>query len=92
MEQAAAQEGPAAARQPSIAWRRARGVHVEDVDGNVFLDFTSSVLVAAVGHCHPRVVAAIQEQAGELLHTYNFVNSARHLGACSARARRARRA
>lgn len=74
MDQAAAQEGPAAARQPSIAWRRAQGVHVEDVDGNVFLDFTSSVLVAAVGHCHPRVVAAIREQAGELLHTYNFVN------------------
>ena len=74
IEQAAAQEGPSAARQPSIAWRRAQGVHVEDVDGNVFLDFTSSVLVAAVGHCHPRVVAAIQEQAGELLHTYNFVN------------------
>jgi 4-aminobutyrate aminotransferase-like enzyme len=50
-------------------------VHVEDVDGNVFLDFTSSVLVAAVGHCHPRVVAAIREQAGELLHSYNFVNA-----------------
>lgn len=75
MEQAARQEGPAAARQPSIAWHRALGVHVEDVDGNVFLDFTSSVLVAAVGHCHPRVVAAIREQAGDLLHTYNFVNA-----------------
>ncbi len=72
--QAAAQEGPAVARQPSIAWRRAEGVHVEDVDGNVFLDFSSSVLVANVGHTHPRVVAAIREQAGELLHTYNFVN------------------
>ncbi|MEY2513150.1 MAG: LysW-gamma-L-lysine/LysW-L-ornithine aminotransferase, partial [bacterium] len=75
MQQASEQEGPAAARQPSIAWRRASGVHVEDVDGNVFLDFTSSVLVAAVGHCHPRVVAAIREQAGELLHSYNFVNA-----------------
>jgi 4-aminobutyrate aminotransferase-like enzyme len=74
MAQASEQEGAAAARQPSIAWRRAQGVHVEDVDGNVFLDFTSSVLVAAVGHCHPRVVAAIREQAGELLHSYNFVN------------------
>jgi len=74
IEQAAAQEGPAVARQPSVAWRRAQGVHVEDVDGNVFLDFSSSVLVANVGHTHPRLVAAIREQAGELLHTYNFVN------------------
>jgi 4-aminobutyrate aminotransferase-like enzyme len=49
-------------------------VHVEDVDGNVFLDFSSSVLVANVGHTHPRVVAAIREQAGELLHSYNFLN------------------
>jgi 4-aminobutyrate aminotransferase-like enzyme len=74
LEQAAAQEGPAASRQPSIAWKRAEGVHVEDVDGNVFLDFTSSVLVAAVGHRHPRVVEAITEQSHELLHSYNFVN------------------
>jgi 4-aminobutyrate aminotransferase-like enzyme len=74
LEQAGAQEGPTVARQPSIAWRRAEGVHVEDVDGNVFLDFTSSVLVANVGHAHPRVVEAIRAQAGELLHTYNFVN------------------
>jgi 4-aminobutyrate aminotransferase len=62
------------ARQPSIAWERAAGTHVEDVDGNVFLDFTSSVLVSNVGHAHPRVLDAIREQAGELLHSYNFVN------------------
>jgi len=72
--QAAAQEGPAVARQPSIAWKRAQGVHVEDLDGNLFLDFTSGVLVANVGHAHPQIIAAIREQAGELLHTYNFVN------------------
>ncbi len=74
LQQAAAQEGPAVARQPSIAWKRAEGVHVEDLDGNLFLDFSSSVLVANVGHTNPRVVAAIREQAGELLHSYNFVN------------------
>ena len=71
---AAEHEGPAVARQSTIAWKRASGVHVEDVDGNVFLDFTSSVLVANVGHRHPRVVEAITAQAGELLHSYNFVN------------------
>ncbi len=67
-------EGPTVARQPDIVWQRAQGIHVEDVDGNVYLDFTSSVLVAAVGHGHPRVVEAIREQAGELLHSYNFLN------------------
>ena len=72
--QAVAQEGPAAARQPTIAWQHAEGVYVEDVDGNVFLDFTSSVLVAAVGHAHPEVVAAIQAQVAELPSSYNFVN------------------
>jgi len=74
LEQAAAQEGPAVARQSTTVWRSASGVHIEDVDGNVFLDFTSAVLLANVGHRHPRVVAAIQEQADELLHSYNFVN------------------
>ncbi len=74
MAVAAAQEGPAVARQSTIVWRRADGVHVEDVDGNVFLDFTSAVLLANVGHRHPRVVAAIHDQADELLHSYNFVN------------------
>jgi 4-aminobutyrate aminotransferase-like enzyme len=74
LDLAAAQEGPTVARQPSIAWERAAGVHVQDVDGNVFLDFSSGVLVANVGHTHPRVLDAIREQAGELLHTYNFVN------------------
>jgi 4-aminobutyrate aminotransferase-like enzyme len=74
LARAAAQEGPAVARQPTIAWRRARGVHVEDVDGNVLLDFTSSVLVANVGHAHPRVVSAIRAQAEDVVHAYNFVH------------------
>jgi 4-aminobutyrate aminotransferase-like enzyme len=75
LEQAAAQEGPAVARQSSVAWARAQGVYVEDADGNVFLDFSSSVLVANVGHRHPHVAEAIRDQAQELLHCYNFVNS-----------------
>jgi 4-aminobutyrate aminotransferase-like enzyme len=74
LELAAAQEGPAVARQSTTVWRRASGVHVEDADGNVFLDFTSAVLLANVGHRHPRVVEAIRSQADELLHSYNFVN------------------
>src|SRR5215472_7625854 len=48
--------------------QRASGVVIEDVDGNLFLDFNAGIAVTSTGHCHPRVVAAIQGQAAELLH------------------------
>ena len=44
------------------------GAIVEDVDGNRFLDFSAGIAVVATGHSHPRVVAAIQQQAEKLLH------------------------
>jgi len=52
---------------PVVA-KTARGVLVEDVDGNTFLDFTSGVGVVNTGHCHPAVVEAVQKQAAELMH------------------------
>jgi 4-aminobutyrate aminotransferase len=48
--------------------RRASGAVVEDVDGNLFLDFNAGIAVTSTGHCHPTVVAAIQSQAADLLH------------------------
>src|SRR6478735_10982602 len=42
---------------------------ITDVDGNVFIDFAGGVGVCNVGHCHPRVVEAIQEQAARFVHT-----------------------
>lgn len=47
---------------------RAQGSWVYDVDGNLFLDFTSGIGVTATGHNHPRVIAAIQVQLGRFLH------------------------
>ena len=44
------------------------GATVEDVDGNRFLDFNAGIAVVAAGHCHPRVVEAIQKQAARLIH------------------------
>ena len=44
------------------------GAMVEDVDGNRYLDFNAGIAVVAAGHCHPRVVKAIQEQAARLIH------------------------
>jgi 4-aminobutyrate aminotransferase len=46
----------------------AQGAIVTDVDGNRFLDFNAGIAVVAAGHCHPRVVHAIQEQAARLIH------------------------
>ena len=47
---------------------RAEGMVLTDMDGNRFLDFAAGIAVCATGHCHPRVVAAIQRQAERLLH------------------------
>ena len=47
---------------------KGEGAMVEDVDGNRFLDFNAGIAVVATGHCHPRVVEAIQQQAARLIH------------------------
>ncbi len=47
---------------------RGRGIMIEDVDGNRFLDFMSGIAVTLTGHCHPEVVSRLTEQASQLLH------------------------
>jgi 4-aminobutyrate aminotransferase len=47
---------------------RGEGLVVEDIDGNLFLDFAAGIAVTSTGHSHPQVVAAIREQAAELIH------------------------
>jgi 4-aminobutyrate aminotransferase len=47
---------------------RGEGSTIEDIDGNLFLDFAAGIAVNSTGHAHPQVVAAIKEQAAELLH------------------------
>jgi len=59
---------PSYTRIYPLVVERGSGAVIEDVDGNLFLDFTAGIAVTAAGHCHPRVVAAIQDQAGKLLH------------------------
>jgi 4-aminobutyrate aminotransferase len=46
----------------------AKGVWITDPDGNIFLDCNAGVAVCSTGHCHPEVVAAIQQQVSELIH------------------------
>jgi 4-aminobutyrate aminotransferase len=59
---------PSYTRVYPLVVKKAQGVWVHDVDDNVFLDFTSGIAVCATGHCHPKVVEAIKEQAERLLH------------------------
>lgn len=65
--------------QAPVVWARAEGVWVEDVDGNTFLDMTSGVLVANVGHAHPELVAVMREQADQVVNCYDFPNIYRPL-------------
>ena len=60
-----------------IVIRDARGALVRDVDDNVFIDFSSGIVVANLGHCPPAVVAALQDAAGDLLHYFDFATPAR---------------
>jgi len=59
---------PSYTRDYPLVVRRGEGAMIEDVDGNRFLDFNAGIAVVAAGHCHPRVVEAVQRQAAELLH------------------------
>jgi 4-aminobutyrate aminotransferase / (S)-3-amino-2-methylpropionate transaminase / 5-aminovalerate transaminase len=52
-----------------VVVEEARGATLTDVDGNTFLDFTGGVGCLNVGHAHPRVVEAVQEQAARFMHT-----------------------
>lgn len=60
-------------RKNPIAITRGEGICVYDAEGKEYLDFYSGHAVALTGHCHPRVVQAIQEQAGRLIFYSNIV-------------------
>jgi 4-aminobutyrate aminotransferase len=59
---------PAYGRVYPLVVKAGRGCVIEDVDGNLFLDFMAGIAVASTGHAHPRVVNAIEEQARKFLH------------------------
>lgn len=59
---------PAYGRVYPLVVKEGRGMVIEDVDGNLFLDFMAGIAVASTGHSHPKVVKAIEEQARKFLH------------------------
>ena len=59
---------PSLPRAYPIVPVRGEGLTVEDIDGNLFLDFAAGIAVNSTGHAHPAVVGAIREQAAQLIH------------------------
>jgi 4-aminobutyrate aminotransferase len=59
---------PSYTRSYPFVMARGAGSEVWDVDGRRYIDLTAGIAVTATGHCHPRVVRAVQEQAGRFLH------------------------
>ncbi len=59
---------PSLPRAYPIVPIRGEGLTIEDIDGNLFLDFAAGIAVTSTGHSHPQVVAAIKEQAADLIH------------------------
>ncbi len=68
IERSNAAVSPSYTRDHPLVAERAEGVWITDPDGNEFLDMSAGIAVTSTGHCHPRVVAAIQEQAAKLIH------------------------
>ena len=62
---------PVFARQPLVV-ERGRGAIVTDTEGNDYIDCVAGIAVNIIGHCHPRLVSAIQAQAERLIHTSNL--------------------
>ncbi len=58
-------------RQP-VEFVRGEGTSLWDEHGNEYLDFLCGISVTNLGHCHPRVVAAVHDQVGRLMHTSNL--------------------
>jgi 4-aminobutyrate aminotransferase-like enzyme len=55
-----------------VVFESGHGVTLKDVDGNVYIDFSSGIYVTGLGHCHPKVTEAVQRAAGELMNAHDF--------------------
>ncbi len=55
-----------------VVFQEGHGCTLTDVDGNVYLDFSSGIYVTTLGHCHPKVTEAVQKAAGQLMNAHDF--------------------
>jgi len=70
---------PVLARSARIVAERAQGSYIYDMNGDAYLDFATGIAVNNVGHCHPKVVAAVQKQVAELMHTSVVTHHKRYI-------------
>ncbi len=73
---------PVLSRSARIVAERARGSYIYDMNGEAYLDFSTGIAVNNIGHCHPRVVEAVQKQAAELMHTSVVTHHKRYIELC----------
>ncbi len=59
---------PSYTRMYPLAAKRGKGAVIEDLDGNLFLDFNAGIACCSTGHCHPRIVEVIKKQASTMIH------------------------
>lgn len=55
-----------------VTFESGHGCTLTDVDGNLYIDFSSGIYVTGLGHCHPKVTEAVQKAAGELMNAHDF--------------------
>jgi 4-aminobutyrate aminotransferase-like enzyme len=55
-----------------VVFQSGKGCTLTDVDGNVYIDFSSGIYVTGLGHCHPKVTEAVQRAAGELMNAHDY--------------------
>ncbi len=55
-----------------VAFEKAQGCMMEDVDGNQYIDFSSGIYVTSLGHCHPKVTEAVVKYAKQLMNCHDF--------------------
>jgi acetylornithine/N-succinyldiaminopimelate aminotransferase len=72
LQQIEAQSVVASYARFPVEFVRGEGVKLWDAEGNEYLDFLCGISVTNLGHCHPRVVEAVREQAGRLVHVSNL--------------------
>jgi len=64
----ARRRGESGVSQDPIVWKSGSGSTIEDVDGNLYLDFTAAFAVSSYGHAHPELQEALHEQSRQLMH------------------------
>ncbi len=62
-----------------VVFKSGYGCTLEDVDGNRYIDFSSGIYVTTLGHCHPKITAAVQKYAGTLMNCHDFTTEIKTL-------------